>query len=68
MGGTADQVILKQVKHASKMADTSSESVASDFLEKGLPAQSFLEEFLKERQRYHLLAAKIECMKRDIRF
>lgn len=68
MGGTADQVILKRVKHASKMADTSSERVATDFLEKRLPAQDFLDEFLKERQRYHMLAAKIECMKRDIRF
>lgn len=68
MGGTADQVILKRVKHASKMADTSSERVTTDFLEKRLPAQDFLEDFLKERQRYHMLAAKIECMKRDIRF
>lgn len=68
MGGTADQVILKRVKHASKMADTSSERVATDFLEKRLPAQDFVDEFLKERQRYHMLAAKIECMKRDIRF
>lgn len=68
MGGTADQVILKKVKHASKVADTSSESLASEFLEKHLPAQEFLEEFLKERQRYHMLAAKIECMKRDIDF
>lgn len=68
LGGTADQVILKQVKHASKLADTSSERVANDFLEKRLPAQQFLEDFLKERQRYHMLAAKIECMKRDIRF
>lgn len=68
MGGTADQVILKQVKHASKTADVSSERLASDFLEKRLPAQEFLEEFLRERQRYHMLAAKIECMKRDIRF
>ncbi|CAM9322177.1 unnamed protein product [Ectocarpus fasciculatus] len=68
MGGTADQMILKRVKHASKMADTSSERVATDFLEKRVPAQEFLEEFLKERQRYHMLAAKIECMKRDIRF
>lgn len=68
MGGTADQVILKRVKHASKLADTCSERVATDFLEKRLPAQDFLDEFLKERQRYHMLAAKIECMKRDIRF
>lgn len=68
MGGTADQVILKQVKHASKMADGGSERVANNFLEKRLPAQDFLEEFIKERQRYHMLAAKIECMKRDIRF
>lgn len=68
MGGTADQMILKRVKHASKMADTSSERVATDFLEKRVTAQDFLEEFLKERQRYHMLAAKIECMKRDIRF
>lgn len=68
MGGTADQVILKQVKHASKMADVSSERVANDFLEKCLPPQGFLDNFLNERQRYHMLAAKIECMKRDIRF
>ncbi|CAM9559368.1 unnamed protein product [Ectocarpus sp. 12 AP-2014] len=68
MGGTADQMILKRVKHASKMADTSSERVATDFLEKRVPTQDFLDEFLKERQRYHMLAAKIECMKRDIRF
>lgn len=68
MGGTADQVILKQVKHASKLANTSSERVANEFLEKRLPAQDFLEEFVKERQRYHMLAAKIECMKRDIHF
>ncbi|CBJ49049.1 conserved unknown protein [Ectocarpus siliculosus] len=68
MGGTADQMILKRVKHASKMADTSSEQVATDFLEKRVPTQDFLDEFLKERQRYHMLAAKIECMKRDIRF
>lgn len=68
MGGTADQVILKQVKHASKLADVSSERVANDFLEKRLPAPDFVEEFLKERQRYHMLAAKIECMKRDIHF
>eukprot|EP00903_Cladosiphon_okamuranus_P012995 g12125.t1 len=68
MGGTADQVILKRVKHASKLADTSSERVATDFLEKRLLAPNFLDKFLKERQRYHMLAAKIECMKRDIRF
>lgn len=68
MGGTADQVILRKVKHASKTADTSSERVATEFLERRLPAHDFLEEFLKERQRYHMLAAKIECMKRDIRF
>ncbi|CAM9947227.1 unnamed protein product [Ectocarpus sp. 4 AP-2014] len=68
MGGTADQMILKRVKHASKMADTSSERVATDFLEKRVPTQDFLDEFFKERQRYHMLAAKIECMKRDIRF
>ncbi|CAN0223143.1 unnamed protein product, partial [Scytosiphon promiscuus] len=68
MGGTADQVILKRVKHASKITDTSSERIAKDFLEEGMQAHDFLEEFLKERQRYHMLAAKIECMKRDIRF
>lgn len=67
-GGTADQVILKQVKHASKTTDGNSERVASDFLERRLPPQEFLEEFLRERQRYHMLAAKIECMKRDIHF
>ncbi|CAM9306053.1 unnamed protein product [Hapterophycus canaliculatus] len=68
MAGTADQVILKRVKHASKIADTSSERIATEFLEERLQAQDFLEDFLKERQRYHMLAAKIECMKRDIRF
>lgn len=68
LGGTADQVILKQVKHASKLADSSSERVANAFLEKRLPLQDFLDDFMRERQRYHMLAAKIECMKRDIRF
>ncbi|CAM9129484.1 unnamed protein product [Choristocarpus tenellus] len=67
-GGTPDQVILKQVKRASQEADNISEKIANSFLERQLSLSDFLNDFIRERQRYHVLAAKIECMKRDIHF
>ncbi|CAM9217217.1 unnamed protein product [Discosporangium mesarthrocarpum] len=68
MGGTPDQVILKQVKQASQEADGKSEYLVNSLLERQLPLSQFITDFIKERQRYHVLAAKIECMKRDIQF
>jgi Modifier of rudimentary (Mod(r)) protein len=70
-GGSSsgDHAALKAVKTASKAADKHSEAIAADFLAgRTTDSSTFIESYMSERQRYHRLASKMECMKRVMDF
>lgn len=64
-GGGGNQAIVQEVKAAARNASTSSEKVAASFLEKRVLLHEFMDEYLRERQRYHMLTAKTERVMRD---